>query len=96
MGERGEQGGGGEGGSLFYICQVSVIIHNQVWYIILFQSSCLCRLVNNRGKVIYCFSDMVPMHGDKFERNTSTQGSNYERNILAAQILVWVVGFTAL
>ena len=52
--------------------------------------------MNNRGKVIYCFSDMVPMHGDKFEGNTSMAGENYARNILSAQIVVWVVGFTAL
>ena len=61
-----------------------------------FQSSCLCRTVNNRAKVIYCFSDMVPMHGDKFEVSASIQGGNYDRNILSAQIVVWVVGLSAL
>ena len=37
---------------------------------------------------------MVPVHEDKFEGNTSMQGANYERDILSAQIVVWVVGFT--
>ena len=61
-----------------------VLLYIDIWF------------VSNPGKVIYCFSDMVPVHGDKFEGNTSMQGANYESDILSAQIVVWVFGFTAL
>jgi hypothetical protein len=89
---------GGRGGSRVNILHLSgrrAIINRKILNFD-FQSSCLCRTVNNRAKVIYCFSDMVPMHGDKFEGSPSIQGGNYDRNILSAQIVVWVVGFSAL
>ena len=57
----------------------------------------MCRTVNTRAKVIYCSSDMVPLHGDRFEGNASFQvETSYERSILSAQIVVWLIGFTAL
>ena len=36
--------------TMFYVCQ----------------GSCLCGTVNNRGKVIYCYGDLVPRHGELF------------------------------
>ena len=29
------------------------------------QSSCLCRTVRGRGKVVYCWGDLLPLHGDR-------------------------------
>ena len=57
------------------------------------QNSCLCRTVNNRGKLIYCYSDLVEGEareslGDLTEPLTT--------NLLTAQTVIWSLGLTAL
>ncbi len=62
--------------TMFYVCQ----------------GSCLCGTVNNRGKVIYCYGDLVPRHGELFEGNDDTGGSSSTRDLIAIQLGVWVIG----
>jgi len=68
-------------GTMFYVCQ----------------GSCLCGTVNNRGKVIYCYGDLVPRHGELFaeggEPGSTTTSS---KDLLAAQLGLWAFGIFAL
>jgi len=67
-------------GTMFYVCQ----------------GSCLCGTVNNRGKVIYCYGDLVPRHGELFSESGTTNGRTTPRDLLAAQLGIWVFGLIAL
>jgi len=67
-------------GTMFYVCQ----------------GSCLCGTVNNRGKVIYCYGDLVPRHGELFSETGTTNGRTTPRDLLAAQLGIWVFGLIAL
>ena len=63
----------------------------------LYQGSCLCGTVNNRGKVIYCYGDLVPRHSELFsEGGSGAQGRTSPRDLLAAQLGIWVFGLLAL
>ena len=60
------------------------------------QGSCLCSNVNNSGKVIYCFGDLVPRNTKLYpEENTNKQKQNH-KDLLVAQIGVWLFGLLAL
>ena len=80
-------------GSIFYVCQVGwspAACKDDPLYA---QNSCLCRSVNNRGKLIYCYSDLVPGEardspGDLTELVTT--------NLLTAQTVIWSLGLSAL
>lgn len=67
-------------GTMFYVCQ----------------GSCLCGTVNNRGKVIYCYGDLVPRHGELFAEGTETAGKTSSKDLLAALLGVWTFGIVAL
>ena len=61
------------------------------------QGSCLCGTVNNRGKVIYCYGDLVPRHGEMFSDSSKAgAGRTTPRDLLAAQLGIWVFGLVAL
>ena len=66
--------------TMFYVCQ----------------GSCLCGTVNNRGKVIYCYGDLVPRHGELFAEGADQQGSTSSKDLLAAQLGIWTFGIFAL
>jgi len=67
--------------TMFYVCQ----------------GSCLCGTVNNRGKVIYCYGDLVPRHGELFaEGAQGADGGTSSKDLLAAQLGVWTFGIFAL
>ena len=66
--------------TMFYVCQ----------------GSCLCGTVNNRGKVIYCYGDLVPRHGELFAEGAEQQGSTSSKDLLAAQLGIWTFGIVAL
>jgi len=66
--------------TMFYVCQ----------------GSCLCGTVNNRGKVIYCYGDLVPRHGELFAEGAETQGTTSSKDLLAAQLGIWTFGIIAL
>ena len=66
--------------TMFYVCQ----------------GSCLCGTVNNRGKVIYCYGDLVPRHGELFADGAVQEGSTSSKDLLAAQLGVWTFGIFAL
>ena len=67
-------------GTMFYVCQ----------------GSCLCGTVNNRGKVIYCYGDLVPRHGELFAEGEGGSGSTSSKDLLAAQLGIWTFGIFAL
>ena len=67
-------------GTMFYVCQ----------------GSCLCGTVNNRGKVIYCYGDLVPRHGELFAEGADGSGSTTSKDLLAAQLGIWTFGIIAL
>jgi len=57
----------------------------------------LCGTVNNRGKVIYCYGDLVPRHGELFaEGAQGADGGTSSKDLLAAQLGVWTFGIFAL
>lgn len=66
--------------TMFYVCQ----------------GSCLCGTVNNRGKVIYCYGDLVPRHGELFAEGAEQQGTTSSKDLLAAQLGIWTFGIFAL
>ena len=66
--------------TMFYVCQ----------------GSCLCGTVNNRGKVIYCYGDLVPRHGELFAEGNEGNGGTSSKDLLAAQLGVWAFGIIAL
>merc|ERR1719510_1251278 len=65
---------------MFYVCQ----------------GSCLCGTVNNRGKVIYCYGDLVPRHGELFQEGSDGSGTATSKDLLAAQLGVWTFGLILL
>ena len=67
-------------GTMFYVCQ----------------GSCLCGTVNNRGKVIYCYGDLVPRHGELFAEGENGSGTASSKDLLAAQLGIWTFGIFAL
>lgn len=67
-------------GTMFYVCQ----------------GSCLCGTVNNRGKVIYCYGDLVPRQGELFAEGSESGGKTSSKDLLAAQLGVWTFGIIAL
>ena len=66
--------------TMFYVCQ----------------GSCLCGTVNNRGKVIYCYGDLVPRHGELFAEGGEQPGKTSSKDLLAAQLGIWTFGIFAL
>ena len=52
--------------------------------------------MNNRGKVIYCYGDLVPRHGELFAEGGESGGKTTGVDLLAAQLGVWVFGIVAL
>lgn len=66
--------------TMFYVCQ----------------GSCLCGTVNNRGKVIYCYGDLVPRHGELFAEGGAEPGTTSSKDLLAAQLGIWTFGIFAL
>ena len=69
-------------GSTFYICQ----------------NSCLCRTVNNRGKLLYCYSDTLPGQEDNAVYSTveDSDSLTLTTNLLTAETVIWSLGLTAL
>lgn len=67
-------------GTMFYVCQ----------------GTCLCGTVNNRGKVIYCYGDLVPRQSELFTETSNANGRTTTRDLLAAQLGIWVFGLIAL
>jgi len=67
-------------GTMFYVCQ----------------GSCLCGTVNNRGKVIYCYGDLVPRQGELFAEGGAENGKTSSKDLLAAQLGLWTFGIFAL
>ena len=67
-------------GTMFYVCQ----------------GSCLCGTVNNRGKVIYCYGDLVPRQGELFAEGGEQNGKTSSKDLLAAQLGLWTFGIFAL
>jgi len=67
-------------GTMFYVCQ----------------GSCLCGTVNNRGKVIYCYGDIAPKQFDVFSEKSAASTRTTPRDLLAAQLGIWVFGLIAL
>lgn len=67
-------------GTMFYVCQ----------------GSCLCGTVHNKGKVIYCYGDLVPRQGELFSENDDSTSRTTPRDLLAAQLGIWVFGLIAL
>ena len=62
--------------TMFYVCQ----------------GSCLCGTVNNRGKVIYCYGDLVPRHGELFAEGGENSNGPASKDLLAAQLGVGTFG----
>ena len=63
------------------------------------QNSCLCRTVNNRGQLIYCYSDLATTQGDNTlvaEDSLTDLTDPVTTNLLTAQTLIWSLGLTAL
>ena len=58
--------------------------------------SCLCGTVNNRGKVIYCYGDLVPRQGELFAEGGEQNGKTSSKDLLAAQLGLWTFGIFAL
>ena len=69
------------------------VVYNEMFSL---QGSCLCGTVNNRGKVIYCYGDLVPRHGELFSESGTTNGRTTPKDLLAAQLGIWVFGLIAL
>jgi len=70
-------------------------LKNTMFYVC--QGSCLCGTVNNRGKVIYCYGDLVPRGGDMVMGDgASPPGSTSSKDLLTAQLGVWTFGIVAL
>lgn len=67
-------------GTMFYVCQ----------------GSCLCGTVNNRGKVIYCYGDLVPRHGELFAEGGDPSNTTSSKDLLIAQLGLWAFGILAL
>merc|ERR1719189_2397706 len=65
---------------MFYVCQ----------------GSCLCSNVNNSGKVIYCFGDLVPRNTKLVPEENNTKQKQSHKDLLVAQIGIWVFGLLAL
>ena len=89
-------------GSTFYICQVvqgpgQPYLTPHTSHLTL-QSSCLCRTVNNRGKLIYCYSDLLPLHGDQYDvvREGELEGDAVTNSLLTAQLVILLLGVAAL
>ena len=62
------------------------------------QNSCLCRTVNSRGKVLYCYSDILPGQEDNAVDNTGEDRDSLalSTNLLTAETVIWSLGLTAL
>lgn len=67
--------------TMFYVCQ----------------GNCLCSTVNNRGKVIYCYGDLVP-RGDEILGAEAVQadGGTSSNDLLLAQLGVCTFGICVL
>ena len=61
------------------------------------QGNCLCSTVNNRGKVIYCYGDLVP-RGDEILGAEAVQadGGTSSNDLLLAQLGVCTFGICVL
>lgn len=66
--------------NMFYVCQ----------------GSCLCGTASNKGKVIYCYGDLAPRPGELFNEDNETSSRTTSRDLLVAQLGVWVFGLLAL
>jgi len=67
--------------TMFYVCQ----------------GSCLCGTAGtNKGKVIYCYGDLVPRQGELFSEESEDTNKIASRDLVAAQLGVWVIGLLAL
>ena len=63
----------------------------------LFQGSCLCGSIKNSGKVIYCYGDLLPRNNVYSQSKSSeTSKTSSPKDLLAAQLGVWVCGLLAL
>ena len=70
-------------------------LKNTMFYVC--QGSCLCGTVNNRGKVIYCYGDLVPRGGDMVMGDgANPPGATSSKDLLTAQLGVWTFGIVAL
>ena len=79
-----------------YSCNATLTVTVTLMFLS-YQGSCLCGTVNNRGKVIYCYGDLVPRHSELFsESGSSSNGRTSPRDLLAAQLGIWVFGLLAL
>jgi len=66
--------------TMFYVCQ----------------GNCLCGTVNNRGKVIYCYGDLVPRQGDMLAEGAMAEQGTSSNDLLAAQLGVATFGIVVL
>ena len=61
------------------------------------QGSCLCSQVQNSGKVIYCYGDLLPRHNSIIAPEENKQDSSTSpKDLIAAQLGVWTCGLLAL
>lgn len=65
-----------------------------------FQGSCLCSSsVKNVGKVIYCYGDLLPRNNGLLSQSKSSEsgtGKSSSKDLIVAQLGVWVLGLLAL
>lgn len=69
-------------------------LKNTMFYVC--QGSCLCGTVNNRGKVIYCYGDLVPRGGELFPEGQGPESGTSSHDLLTAQLGIWTFGIVAL
>ncbi|XP_040567397.1 uncharacterized protein [Lepeophtheirus salmonis] len=66
--------------TMFYICK----------------GACLCGIVDNKGKVIYCYGEFFPRQGDIFQDEEEYRISSSNYGLLAAQVAITIVGLFAI
>ena len=80
---------------------VSILFNNHQYKMhFSFQGSCLCSSsVKNIGKVIYCYGDLLPRHNGLLSQSKSSEsgnGKSSSKDLIVAQLGVWVLGLLAL
>ena len=86
---------------MFYVCKVPQADIKMDSFIICYhnslQGSCLCSQVQNSGKVIYCYGDLLPRHNSIIAPEENKQDSSTSpKDLIAAQLGVWTCGLLAL
>lgn len=86
--------------SMFARCSHYLFIEQQYKMHYTFQGSCLCSSsVKNVGKVIYCYGDLLPRNNGLLSQSKSSEsgtGKSSSKDLIVAQLGVWVLGLLAL